>query len=95
MMLVPHRKHTYELPRPLTGTMKKKREKWVVVRDTTGGGNRIYHRFEGSQALPVCPSGNCKTGIGLLFSMYMMFVHHRKHLWASAASFGDRFTFLH
>jgi hypothetical protein len=23
----------------------KKREKWVVVRDTTGGGNRIYHRF--------------------------------------------------
>jgi hypothetical protein len=29
-------------------TMKKtmkKREKWVVVRDTTAGGNRIYHRF--------------------------------------------------
>jgi hypothetical protein len=26
-------------------TMKKKREKWVVVRDTTGGGNRIYRRF--------------------------------------------------
>jgi hypothetical protein len=25
--------------------MKKKREKWVVVRDTTGGGNGIYHRF--------------------------------------------------
>jgi hypothetical protein len=24
---------------------KKKREKWVVVRDTTGGGKRIYHRF--------------------------------------------------
>jgi hypothetical protein len=24
---------------------KKKREKWVVVRDSTGGGNRIYHRF--------------------------------------------------
>jgi hypothetical protein len=23
----------------------KKREKWVLVRDTTGGGNRIYHRF--------------------------------------------------
>jgi hypothetical protein len=22
-----------------------KREKWVVVRDTTGGVNRIYHRF--------------------------------------------------
>jgi hypothetical protein len=29
-------------------TMKNyevEREKWVVVRDTTGGGNRIYHRF--------------------------------------------------
>jgi hypothetical protein len=24
---------------------KKKKEKWVVVRDTTGGWNRIYHRF--------------------------------------------------
>jgi hypothetical protein len=24
---------------------REKREKWVVVRDTTGGGNRIYHRF--------------------------------------------------
>jgi hypothetical protein len=23
----------------------KKRERWVVVRDTTGGENRIYHRF--------------------------------------------------
>jgi hypothetical protein len=27
----------------MTKTMKK-REEWVVVRDTTGGGNRIYHR---------------------------------------------------
>jgi hypothetical protein len=28
-------------------TMKtmKKREKWVLVRDTTAGGDRIYHRF--------------------------------------------------
>jgi hypothetical protein len=24
---------------------KKKREKWVIVRDTTGEGNRIHHRF--------------------------------------------------
>jgi hypothetical protein len=25
--------------------MKKKREEWVVVGDTTGGRNRIYNRF--------------------------------------------------
>jgi hypothetical protein len=24
---------------------EEEREKWVVVRDTTGGGNRIYHRL--------------------------------------------------
>jgi hypothetical protein len=24
---------------------EEKREKWAVVRDTTGGGNRIYHQF--------------------------------------------------
>jgi hypothetical protein len=24
---------------------EREREKWVVVRDTTGGGNRIYNRF--------------------------------------------------
>jgi hypothetical protein len=35
---------TYGPPRPITGTMKK-REKWVVVRDITGKGHRIYHRF--------------------------------------------------
>jgi hypothetical protein len=43
-----------------------KREKWVVVRDTTSGGNRIYHRFEGSQALPVCPSGKYKPLTGTI-----------------------------
>jgi hypothetical protein len=42
----------------LTGTMKK-REKWVVMRDTTGG-------FEGSQALSVCPSGKCKLLTGTI-----------------------------
>jgi hypothetical protein len=67
MIFVPHRKHTYKPPRPVTrntGTIDiaeildirmsvslcdhedyEEREKWVVVRDTTGGGNRIYHRF--------------------------------------------------
>jgi hypothetical protein len=25
--------------------LRRREEKWVVVRDTTGGGNRIYHRF--------------------------------------------------
>jgi hypothetical protein len=39
-MFVPHRKHTPPLPVNSEKTMKK-REKWVVVRDTTGGGNRI------------------------------------------------------
>jgi hypothetical protein len=34
-------------------------EKWVVARDTTGGAEFIMG-FEGSQALPVCPSGKCK-----------------------------------
>jgi hypothetical protein len=34
-------------------------EKWVVVRDTTGGTEFIID-FEGSQALPACPSGRCK-----------------------------------
>jgi hypothetical protein len=38
----------------------KKREKWVVVRETTGEGTEYIIGFEGSQALPVCPSGNCK-----------------------------------
>jgi hypothetical protein len=37
-----------------------KRETWVVVSDTTGGGTECIIGFEGSQALPVCPSGNCK-----------------------------------
>jgi hypothetical protein len=35
---------------------KKKREKWVVVRDTMGGGTEFIIGFEVSQALPVCPS---------------------------------------
>jgi hypothetical protein len=40
-----------------------KREKWAVVRDTTGGGEEgteFNIGFEGSQALPVCPSDKCK-----------------------------------
>jgi hypothetical protein len=36
-----------------------KREKWVVVRDTTGGGKEFIIGFEGSQALPICPSNKC------------------------------------
>jgi hypothetical protein len=31
-----------------------------------GGGDRIYHRFEGSQALAVCPSGKCKLLTGTI-----------------------------
>jgi hypothetical protein len=26
---------------------------------------------------------------------YMMFLHQRKHLWASTACYGDRFNFLY
>jgi hypothetical protein len=44
----------------------KKREKWVVVRDTTGGGTEYIIGFEGSQALPVCPSGKCKLLTGTI-----------------------------
>jgi hypothetical protein len=44
----------------------KKREKWVVVRDTTGGGTEYIKGFEGSQALPVCPSGKCKLLTGTI-----------------------------
>jgi hypothetical protein len=49
-------------------TMKicDKREKWVVVRDTTGGGTEFIIGIEGSQALPVCPSGKCKHLAGTL-----------------------------
>jgi hypothetical protein len=60
MMFVPHRKHTYGPPRPVTEKSSMKREKWVVVKDTTGGGREFIIGFEGSQALPVCPSGKYK-----------------------------------
>jgi hypothetical protein len=46
----------------------------VVVRETTGGGNRIYHRFEGSQALPVCPSGKCKLLTGTIEVLFNFFL---------------------
>jgi hypothetical protein len=37
------------------------------VRDTMGGGGTEYIIcFEGSQALPVCPSGNCKLLTGTI-----------------------------
>jgi hypothetical protein len=41
-----------------TMTNYKDREKWVVVRDITGGweGKEFIMGSEGSQALPVCPS---------------------------------------
>jgi hypothetical protein len=44
----------------------KKREKWAVVRDTTGGGTEFIIGFEGSQALLVCPSGKCKLLTGTI-----------------------------
>jgi hypothetical protein len=43
-----------------SGGIERERErKWVVVRDTTFGvGARNYFSgFEGSQAVPACPSG--------------------------------------
>jgi hypothetical protein len=45
-----------------------KREKWVLVRDTTGrgGGTEFIIGFECSQALPVCPSGKCKHLTGTI-----------------------------
>jgi hypothetical protein len=36
-----------------TMTDYEERERWVVVRDTTGGGTEYIIGFEGSQALPV------------------------------------------
>jgi hypothetical protein len=53
---------------------KKKREKWVVVRDTTGGagGTEYIIGFEGSQALPVCPSGKCKLLTGTIDDFYQV-----------------------
>jgi hypothetical protein len=43
----------------------EEREKCVVVRDTTrGGGTEFTIGFEGSQALPVCPSGKRKLLTG-------------------------------
>jgi hypothetical protein len=51
--------------------MKKKKnreetKKWVVVRDTTGGGTEFIIGFEGSQALSVCPSGKCQHLTGTI-----------------------------
>jgi hypothetical protein len=40
------------------------------VRDTTGGGTEYIIGFEGSQALPVCPSGKCKLLTGLKFNFF-------------------------
>jgi hypothetical protein len=40
-------------------------EKWAVVRDTTGG-TEFNIGFEGSQALPVCPSGKGKHLTGTI-----------------------------
>jgi hypothetical protein len=42
------------------------REKWVVMRDTTGWGTEFIIGFEGFQALPVCPSGKCKHLTGTI-----------------------------
>jgi hypothetical protein len=41
-------------------------EKCVVVRDTTGRGAEFIIGFEGSQALPVCPSAKCKHLTGTI-----------------------------
>jgi hypothetical protein len=46
--------------------MKREREKLVVVRDTTGGETEFIIGFEGSQALPVCPSDKCKHLTGTI-----------------------------
>jgi hypothetical protein len=40
-------------------TMKKKREVGSSERHYGWGGTEYIIGFEGSQALPVCPSGNC------------------------------------
>jgi hypothetical protein len=41
----------------------------------------------------VCRPPRPVKGIPLPFYAYMMFVPHRKHLWASPACYGDGFTF--
>jgi hypothetical protein len=42
-------------------------EKWVVVGETAGGGEIEFNiDFEGSQALPVCPSGKFKHLTGTI-----------------------------
>jgi hypothetical protein len=42
---------------------EREREKWVLVRDTTGGGrqNNLSWVLEGSQAVPTRPSGRGKA----------------------------------
>jgi hypothetical protein len=43
------------------------RKKWVVVKYITGGREQnVNIGFEGSQALPVCPSGKCKSLTGTI-----------------------------
>jgi hypothetical protein len=43
-----------------------KSEKWMALRDTTGRGTELNIDFEGSQALPVCPSCKCKHLTGTI-----------------------------
>jgi hypothetical protein len=60
-MFVPNRKHTYGLQGPLRGERKRGREVDVSKRSRAWEGREFIIGFEGSQPLPVCPSGMFKT----------------------------------
>jgi hypothetical protein len=46
------------------------------VTDTTGGGGtKFIIGFEGSQALPVCPSGKCKLLTGNIEVYFYLFIY--------------------
>jgi hypothetical protein len=52
---------------PATWKREREREKRVLVNDTTGWEEKEFNiSFEGSQALPVCPSGKCKHLTGII-----------------------------
>jgi hypothetical protein len=71
---------------------EREREKWVVVSDTTGwGGKEFIIWFEGSQALPVCPSDKCTHLAGTIEVQFFLalcrllgyktqFIPHRTHI---------------
>jgi hypothetical protein len=100
-MLVSHRKHTYEPPRPVT-VIALFFIMWIMFvshRKHTYGNPRpvtgiaLLHMWIMFVPHRKHTYGNPRpfTGIALLLHMWIMLVPHRKHLWESTACNGDRF----